>query len=151
MRYFQTDKNGFYVGEFVADPSPRETGAYLVPAGGVVDAPPVAGAGQIARRVGNAWALVPDRRGSVYWLADHSRHEITEPGIDFPAGALMADPPLSAAEIAKAESDQAKRDLAALDLASIRSMREYIAAKADAPQILKDKEAAAQAARVKVR
>lgn len=150
MRYFQTDENGFLVGEFDADESPLEPGVFLIPRGGFVDMPPVAGVAQIPRRVGNAWALVPDRRGAVYWLADHSRHEINEPGIDYPAGALMQDPPFSAAEIAKAESDQAKRDLAALDLASIRSMREYIAAKADAPQILKDKEAAAQAARVKV-
>lgn len=43
-----------------------------------------------------------------------------------------------------------KDELAAIDLASIRAMREYIAAKADAPQVLKDREAAAVALRAKL-
>lgn len=34
-------------------------------------------------------------------------------------------------------------ELTALDLASIRSLREYVAARADAPQFIKDKESAA--------
>lgn len=42
-------------------------------------------------------------------------------------------------------------ELNALDLASIRAMREYIASKADAPQILKDRETAARAARAKLK
>lgn len=46
---------------------------------------------------------------------------------------------------------QAKANLASIDLASIRALREYIAAKPDAPQILKDKEAAAVAERGKIK
>lgn len=46
---------------------------------------------------------------------------------------------------------KAKAALLALDLASIRALREYIAAKPDAPQSLKDKEAAAAAERVKIK
>lgn len=42
-------------------------------------------------------------------------------------------------------------ELRALDLGSIRAMREYIAGKPDAPQFLKDKEAAAALARAKLR
>lgn len=45
----------------------------------------------------------------------------------------------------------AKAALVKLDLESIRSLREYIAAKPDAPQFLKDKEAAAQAERTKIK
>jgi hypothetical protein len=45
----------------------------------------------------------------------------------------------------------AKNELLEIDLASIRAMREYIASKADAPQILKDRETAAQAARAKLK
>ena len=55
--------------------------------------------------------------------------------------------PPTAEEIAAAENAAALADLVAIDLASVRSIREYIAAKPDAPQILKDHEAAAIAAR----
>lgn len=51
--------------------------------------------------------------------------------------------PKSTAEIEAEESARVKADLAAIDLASIRSMREYIASRADAPKELKDLEAAA--------
>lgn len=46
---------------------------------------------------------------------------------------------------------KAKAALLALDLSSIRALREYIAAKPDAPQALKDKEAAAAAERGKIK
>lgn len=59
--------------------------------------------------------------------------------------------PKTPAELAAEDSAAAKRKLAALDLASIRDLREYIAAKADAPQSLKDREAAAIAARARVK
>ena len=55
------------------------------------------------------------------------------------------------ARIDKEASDKAKTELASIDLASIRAIREYIVAKADAPQILKDREAAAAIERVKVK
>lgn len=41
--------------------------------------------------------------------------------------------------------------LVAIDLASIRALREYVASKADAPQILKDREAAAVVERAKLK
>lgn len=46
---------------------------------------------------------------------------------------------------------ETQAELIAIDLQSIRAIREYIASKADAPQILKDKEVAAQSARVKLK
>lgn len=58
---------------------------------------------------------------------------------------------LPASAITAADSDTAKAELVALDLASIRPIREYIASKADAPQILKDREALAIAARARVK
>lgn len=54
------------------------------------------------------------------------------------------------ADIAAEESAKAKADMDLIDLSSIRAIREYIAAKVDAPQTLKDREAAAIAARVKL-
>lgn len=147
MKYFQTDDSGYLVGEFEADESPLEPGAFLIPRGGVTIAPPAVGAEQAARWTGAAWEIVPDLRGRVYWLADHTRHEITERGVQLPPGALDADPPKTPEEIAADDDRAVRAELAALDLASIRAMREYIAAKPDAPQILKDREAAAVAAR----
>lgn len=150
MRYFQTDESGYLVGEYEAEESPLEPGAYLIPRGGVTVAPPPVGIEQAARWVAGAWSLVPDLRGRVYWLADHTRHEITERGIDLPGGALAADPPKTAAELAAEDSARALAELAALDLASIRDMRAWVAAQPTAPQTLKDREDAAVAARARV-
>ena len=55
------------------------------------------------------------------------------------------------ARIDKEASDKAKAELASIDLASIRAIREYIVAKADAPQILKDREAVAALERAKIK
>ena len=54
-----------------------------------------------------------------------------------------APPPPTPEQIEAEESAKVKADLAAIDLASICSMREYIASRADAPKELKDLEAAA--------
>lgn len=48
------------------------------------------------------------------------------------------------------DAEAAKEDLLAIDLSSIRDLREYIAAKPDAPKTLKDREALAVAARAEV-
>lgn len=52
---------------------------------------------------------------------------------------------------ATSDSEAAKRELEELDRASIRDLRAYIAARADAPQTLKDREALAVAARARVK
>lgn len=58
-------------------------------------------------------------------------------------------PSKSPEEIAAEEQAAIKAKLLEIDLASIRGLREYIAAKPDAPQILKDKEAEAAVERDK--
>lgn len=55
------------------------------------------------------------------------------------------------ARVDREASDKAKAELTAIDLASIRSIREYIASKPDAPQILKDYDAKAAAERIKLK
>lgn len=55
------------------------------------------------------------------------------------------------ARVDRETSDKAKTELASIDLASIRAIREYIVNQPDAPQILKDREAAAAIERVKVK
>ena len=56
----------------------------------------------------------------------------------------------NAAAAANAAAD-ARAELAAIDAATIRALREYVAAQPDAPQIIKDREKAAQAARAKIK
>jgi len=90
---YQTDGEGYYVGEEVAFDDPLTPGAVLIPAGCVVDAPPQAGQNQVAKRENDTWVLAPDYRGTVYWLADRSRHEITERGVSLPLGAMLEEPP----------------------------------------------------------
>lgn len=171
MKYFQTDKDGFLVGEFQAEISPLEPGfdpasvpdldpgqepgvyvppVYLIPGGGVEISPPVVGVNQAARWVNGQWEIVPDFLGAVYFLGDHSRNEIKARGVALPVGALATNPPDTAAETTAKTRADAIRELAAIDLASIRSMREWIVAQASAPQIIKDHSAAAAAARAKL-
>lgn len=59
-------------------------------------------------------------------------------------------PAKTAADLDAEQTATAKAALLAIDLATIRALREYIAAKPDAPQILKDREAAAVAERAKL-
>lgn len=65
------------------------------------------------------------------------------------AAANAARSALEASLVPTIEQDNARirAELAALDILSIRGLREYVAAQANAPQIIKDREAAAQAKR----
>lgn len=151
MKYFQTDIGGFLVGEFDADESPVEPGVFLLPGGGVTVAPPALAAEQCARWNGAAWEVLPDLRGRVYWLADHTRHEITERGVALPAGALDVDPPKTQAELDAEQTAAALADLRAIDLASIRGLREWVAAQPGSPAQLVQHEQSAQAARGRIK
>ena len=106
---YQTDSEGYYVGEEVAFDDPLTPGAVLIPAGCVVDAPPQAGQNQIVKREGGAWTLVPDYRGTVYWLSDRSRHEVTARGIPLPDGALLSEPPKSLVQVQTEKLAQLKQ------------------------------------------
>ncbi|MBS1183769.1 MAG: hypothetical protein H6Q99_3649 [Proteobacteria bacterium] len=64
---YQTDAAGIFIGEAVAHESPLEPGVFLIPAGCVESAPPVAEAGDAAVWSGSAWALVDDRRGESWY------------------------------------------------------------------------------------
>lgn len=54
---YQTDRGGFFVGAIEADPSPLETGVFLIPAGCVEIEPPAIPEGMVARWDGSAWRL----------------------------------------------------------------------------------------------
>lgn len=53
---WQTDSDGYLIGQSMADESPLEPGVYLIPAGGVEGDPPGACAkGKVWRWAGGAW------------------------------------------------------------------------------------------------
>ena len=93
-----------------------------------------------------------DEQNNIYaYEADGSQDAYIKPNL-----VLLSDAELielrqpTQQQIAEAEKAQALAELTALDLASIRALREYVASKADAPKFIKDKEAAAILARGKL-
>lgn len=93
LTVYQTDVDGYLVEPIEADEDPLEPGNWLIPAGCVGTKPPLLAANEAARWANGAWSKVPDFRGTVYWLSDGSRHEITTRGVAPPADALSAEPP----------------------------------------------------------
>lgn len=65
---YQTDADGVYLSQTEAMESPREPGVYLIPAGCVEIEPPAADDGKVAVWTGDAWTLVVDHRGEVWYL-----------------------------------------------------------------------------------
>lgn len=55
---YQTDVDGYLIGEATAHPDPMDEGAYLVPAGCADIQPPTLLEGQRARWTGQAWVVV---------------------------------------------------------------------------------------------
>ena len=94
-----------------------------------------------------------DLQNNIYaYESDGSQDDYIKVGLvpitDVEADALRAP---TAGQIKQAERNQARADLETLDRASIRDIREYIAAKLDAPILLKDRELAAIALREKLK
>lgn len=65
----------------------------IIPAGATSIEPPEVGEHEAARWTGEAWEVVADYRGHVYWTDGGEKHEITELGIEPPADALDEEPP----------------------------------------------------------
>ncbi len=64
---YQTDASGLFVGEVQARESPLEPEVYMIPAGCVAVPPPITGAKEAAVWLADAWALVADHRGEVWF------------------------------------------------------------------------------------
>lgn len=131
---YQTDLDGYFIGPVEADPDPLNPGGHLIPAGCIGSAPPQMAANEAARWQSGAWVKVPDHRGRVYWLADGSRHEITERGIDPPVDALDAEPVLPPSPPTVVTMRQARRALYDAGL-----LEQVNAAVAASPGVLGDK------------
>jgi len=65
---YQTDVSGLFVGEVQARESPLEPSVYMIPAGCVEVPPPVAEIKKVAVWMADAWALVADHRGEVWFV-----------------------------------------------------------------------------------
>lgn len=82
-----------------------------IPAGATNIEPPETGEHEAARWTGEGWEVVPDWRDHKYWSEDGVRHEISELGVEPPAGALDEAPPEALEDLAarkRAEIDQAR-------------------------------------------
>ena len=94
-----------------------------------------------------------DNQNNIYaYESDGSQDAFIQKGLvaitNAEADALRAP---TAAQTKQAERNQARADLEVLDRASIRDIREYIAAKVDAPILLKERELAAIVLREKMK
>lgn len=70
----------------VIDPAGREcpldpmTGEPKIPGSSMTKAPPATGEHEAARALGDAWEVVADWRGHIYWTTDGERRGITDLG-----------------------------------------------------------------------
>lgn len=69
---YQTDAAGLFVGEVQARESPLEPGVFMIPAGCVEEPPPAAEAKKAAVWMADAWTLVADHRGEVWFSGDEA-------------------------------------------------------------------------------
>ena len=93
-----------------------------------------------------------DLKGGVWALDDEKNIKLLPMGcvsITKQEADLMLKPTLQ--ELDFQAKEKIKNDLMVLDQQTIRAMREYIASKADAPQILKDRETLAEQLRAKLK
>ena len=62
MQVYQTDEQGFYVGQTTADPDQLDEGNWLIPAGCVTEQPPALSEKQQAQWIDGAWIVltIPD-------------------------------------------------------------------------------------------
>ena len=98
---YEYDSNGLYIGETVAEASPREENVWLIPANATELEPPVTGERECAVFRNGRWSVRYDYRGTTYWLPDGTEHTITETGVIVPEGALTEPPPPSLETVRK--------------------------------------------------
>jgi hypothetical protein len=101
--YHYHSETGEFLGEGVARRDPLDGGRYLVPGYATDQAPPKAGAGQVAVHTGGEWQVLQDNRGAVYWTPEGARVEIEAIGDAVPPDAMDAPPKPSATDPGKAD------------------------------------------------
>lgn len=105
----------------------------------------------------SVWAVPPAYRASGYYVGVYQQGQPEDlPACDYRDAVFVGDlslpahPDAIAAELRAVEVEAAKVTLRDIDIASIRSLREYVAAQADAPQFITDHEDRAKMARGKM-
>lgn len=86
-------ETGEFLGQGLADPSPREPGKWLIPANATTDAPPAEQAGHARVWASGAWTQVPDYRGETWWDANDQPVEIEDLGDPADQGLTDVEPP----------------------------------------------------------
>lgn len=92
MKAYQTDNLGFLIGEVKAQESPLEPGKFLIPGGAYPEEPPQYGENEIPKRVGNAWQIVPNFSGKLYFHKTTRTAKIFELGEEFDSNYTDAVP-----------------------------------------------------------
>ncbi|CAB3741836.1 hypothetical protein LMG1866_05661 [Achromobacter ruhlandii] len=67
---FQTDDDGLYLYQSVANELALTPGAFNIPFGAYEDAPPTPPAGKWPRRQGSVWVMVEDYRTTPLWVVE---------------------------------------------------------------------------------
>ena len=93
--YFYSHETGELAGAGLADPDPMAAGEFLHPAFSTPVAPPVCGANQVPLFHGDAWLIVADHRGEVWFAGDGSHSEIVALGEPSLLGLSPTAPPAS--------------------------------------------------------
>jgi hypothetical protein len=90
----QLDADGYFLAAAVADPSPQESGVFLIPGGAVVAAPPEQiEAGKAYRFGDNGWDAFDDHRQQpLYRTTDGARYVPGLPGVDGAAAYVGVGP-----------------------------------------------------------
>lgn len=94
---YQTDSEGLFAYETVANELPLAPGYYNIPYGAYEDVPPPAPAGMVQRRVeGQPWYLVEDHRKDRLWVAStgapyapHEEIEVEGVRVSYPGWGLI--------------------------------------------------------------
>lgn len=119
---YKYDKaTGEFLGEYIAQPNPKEAGKHLIPTRCVEVAPPAAGENETAVWNGEAWTLVEDHRGTVrYSTVDGSKISVEDLG---PLPADSADTAPAEFEKWDEQSGAWVIDQPALDVAIISALK----------------------------
>ena len=83
----------YFLSEDVADPSPLEPGAWLIPAHATTVEPPTANDGEVAIFDGTSWSVIEDKRG-VYYPYEFPEPEINNNPLEAPLNSTREVPPI---------------------------------------------------------
>jgi hypothetical protein len=128
IQVYQTDDQGLYLP--TVDPIMTDVldGHHLIPAGCKIKQPPPLAERQAARTLSAGvdadWEVVADWRGYTCYTPDGERHDITEVGVEPPAGHSPTKPPPTAKQLAERRTAEIKTELAQIDADGARPARE---------------------------